>query len=258
MNMSMRDNEWMVDTHLHLDLYKDPRAIVTDLDELGLKAIAVTNAPFLFQPCVDLVGRKANIRVALGMHPELVSQYGHQVEMFRELLPRTSVVGEVGLDYHESDIHERRRQRRVFERILELSAAQATVMTIHSRQAIDDVLAMLGTNYPATPILHWFAGTVTQLERATESGCYFSVNLAMVRSRRNKARLKGIPESRLLIESDGPFVKRDGRPVLPADLVEIVKQLAYLYRKTVEEMARTIAENSRRILAGSWTSSTVI
>ena len=104
----------LVDCHIHLDLYKDPFTILDSAQKSNISLVAVTNAPFLFEPCKKLTSQRKNCWTALGMHPELVPQYGKQLQLFKELLCSTIFVGEIGLDY----ISENNKDRQVSQRII--------------------------------------------------------------------------------------------------------------------------------------------
>ncbi len=78
----------------------------------------MTNAPFVFKPCLKLLHAKNNAWVAVGLHPELAVSYGHQVEELVRCLHLTRFVGEVGLNYSNTRSSEQKAQRKVLDRIL--------------------------------------------------------------------------------------------------------------------------------------------
>ena len=87
-----------IDTHCHLDLFKDIQQNRKSEDELGIKTITVTNAPSFFMPNQRLFEKTSNIRAALGLHPQIAHQYEKESELFNYLINETKYVGEVGLD----------------------------------------------------------------------------------------------------------------------------------------------------------------
>ena len=93
----------LVDAHCHLDLFPSTDEIANEIAMGKILTIAVTNAPFLFENTQTLAKRSPLILPALGLHPELVASHGGQLDQFRELLPQTKYVGEVGLDYVTKD-----------------------------------------------------------------------------------------------------------------------------------------------------------
>ena len=67
-------------------------------------------------------------------------------------------------------------------------------------------------------MLHWFTGTKAEAKRAVELGCYFSINIEMLKNERHTALIMGLPQDRLLTETDGPFVKGAGGTMRPRDV----------------------------------------
>jgi TatD DNase family protein len=86
----------LIDTHCHLDLYPDYRAVLDEVERDCIYTIAVTNAPSVFSRCTHLTRDARYVRTALELHPELAAARERELPMFRELLPRTRYVGEVG------------------------------------------------------------------------------------------------------------------------------------------------------------------
>ena len=79
------------------------------------------------------------------------------------------------------------------------------IITIHSRRAVSKILEIIGHNFQFKPILHWFTGNREELQEAIERGCFFSVNGAMLGSKRFLDLLPIIPSDRILLETDSPF-----------------------------------------------------
>ena len=54
-------------------------------------------------------------------------------------------------------------------------------------------------------------------------GCYFSINASMAQSESGKKRIAMIPKDRILIESDGPSSKVDGKRYTPERLTDLYR-----------------------------------
>lgn len=195
--------EQLFDTHFHLDLQKNISKAIEDIESNGIYTIAVTNLPDLFQKEKNIYQSKY-IRVALGMHPELVHEYSHQISLMWKLLSEAKYIGEVGLDFTDKSYYS--EQVAFFEELVDRCRMDATkIMTIHSRKAASIVLDIIGSDFKFKPILHWFVGTQKELDVAIEKGYYFSVNSTMLASKKSQNLLLDIPRDRLLIETDAPF-----------------------------------------------------
>lgn len=238
-----------VDTHCHVDLYPDPAGLVRELASRGCRGIAVTNAPFVFSHTKKLTAGCPGLEPALGLHPELAVERQKELELFRSLLSQTRFVGEVGLDYVTSDAGVRAVQRRVFGEILAAcTAAGDKVLTVHSRRSASDVVSAIGEGFRGKVILHWFSGTQKEMERAQGLGFYFSVNPAMTASRSGQALIRRMDPSRVLTETDGPFVNIGDVAAKPWQAIESLPYLAQIWGCTVEEAAVRVADNFEALL----------
>jgi TatD DNase family protein len=247
--MSASSGLAVMDLHCHVDLYPDPAAVVAEAEALGIRTIAVTNAPSVFGFTRKLVAGCRYVRAAVGLHPQLVATHGHELQLLWPLLEETRYVGEVGLDYMSAIGTERARQREVFSAIVKQCAdAGDKVLSVHSRRAASDVIAVLGAGFPGKVILHWFSGTARELDRAVGAGMYFSVNVPMLVSERGSRLVAAIPRDRVLVETDGPFVKTGSRPTTPMDAGIPVTALAQLWGGGAASVRGTLLSNLRTLL----------
>jgi TatD DNase family protein len=239
-----------VDAHCHLDQYPDPKADAAACVAAQTYTIAVTNVPWDFDRMVTIVGDRPFVRVAAGIHPELVERFPAAVDELLPLLTRTKYVGEVGLDYTRATPENRRLQRNVFLKILtESERLGGRVLTVHSRRAAGDVVEIVAAAEKSRVVLHWFSGTLKILERAAAVGCYFSVNPAMARSASGKAIIQAIPPDRILTESDGPFVKHEGRPMHPFEMPDVIGDIAAARGEARDAFAACVLRNFREVVA---------
>ena len=196
----------LYDTHFHLDLQKDKQAAIDEIVRNQIYTIAVTNLPDLYQREVALYEQQY-IRVALGFHPELIHDYSHQIKLFWELLPRARYIGEVGLDF--TDKAYSTEQLSFFSELVDRCRGENKILSIHSRKAVTEVLDIIGDNFKFKPILHWFTGSIKELEIACQRGFYFSVNSDMVQTKKFQQMIGIIPKDKILIETDSPFCSKD-------------------------------------------------
>lgn len=238
----------LIDTHCHIDLYDDPPRILKDVTSADVVVIAVTNAPFVFEACQKLTAQAPSVHAAIGLHPELVGKYGHQVDDLLSRLCDVRFVGEIGIDYRVTNPDTHERQRDVFARIVRACAEYPdAVMTIHSRGAEADVIRILEERGESSAILHWYSGAIKHLEHAQEIGCYFSVNPTMLTSQNGRKLLSRMARERVLTETDGPYTKYMGRRTIPKDVVGVIEQLAEYWRIGMDEAAGVVAENWARV-----------
>lgn len=252
MSTPQRQSPRWVDFHCHVDLYKDHAGLIAECDRERVATLAVTTTPKAWARNRELADSSSQVRVALGLHPQLVADRAGELPLFERQLAEARYVGEVGLDAGPRFYRSFADQERVFQHILRACAEQGgKILTVHSVRAVGKVLDHIERALPADrgrTILHWFTGTPAEARRAVALGCYFSVNSEMLRSTRHRVLVAGLPLERLLTETDGPFVEMKGRAVRPHDVARTVEELATLRSVPVEEMGRSILANLRAIV----------
>ena len=238
-----------IDTHFHLDLYKDPKSILDQIEKNRIYTIAVTNAPSVFYHTENLTKSCKYIRPALGFHPELVFERENELSIFLANIKRTRYIGEVGLDFGKQSERDKTVQRKVFEKIISAcSDYNDKILTIHSKGSYRDVLDIIGENFPNKIIMHWYSGSLRELDRAVDYGFYFSVNLPMTRSNSGQKVIKTIPRKYVLTESDGPFAKYRGSPCSSLSIPIIINSLSQIYMETPEVCKNIVYRNFERLL----------
>lgn len=239
----------MIDFHAHLDLYPDPQALVRRCVELGVYVLSVTTTPSAYPGTRDLALDAPRIRTALGLHPQVVGERYREMDLFEKLLPEVRYVGEVGLDGGMDFRSTWELQVQVFGRILELcSQCGGRTLSIHSRRAAGAVLDSIERNPGAgTHILHWFSGSTKDARRAIALDCWFSVGPAMLLSDKGRALVRLLPRTRVLTESDGPFVKTAGRSISPWDVAATYAPLAEIWGTDAGEVEQQLKFNLRAL-----------
>ena len=241
----------MMDLHCHVDLYPDYGEILSDIENSGYYVLSVTTVPSAFRGTVALAENLTNCRTALGLHPQLAHQWHKELPLFDSLCNETRYIGEIGLDGSKGYAEHIDVQRLVFEHILKKCCEfDDKILTIHSLNAVDDVLDLL-KKYPnsGTPILHWFLATKKQVTKAIELGCYFSVGPAMINSSRAKKVISWLPRNKVLLETDGPFAKTDGKPALPSDVVLVIRYLSVLWGKPIDQIQDDLKLNLKNLVS---------
>lgn len=225
--------------------------MLDEAERRGIWILAVTTTPKAWRGNRKLVGERRRIRLAVGLHPELVAERHNEVGLLCALMDETRYVGEVGLDGSPAHRRSLPQQQTVFSRILaECEAKGGRIVSIHSRGAVNEVLDLIAEHPRAgTPILHWFSGTAKQLARAIELGCWFSVGPAMMRSTKGRSLAGLMPLDRLLIETDAPFGTKDGRSLMPWEAVDCVPDLSAAQGISEAALLHQIRANFRLLVS---------
>lgn len=244
-------HQHLVDFHCHLDLYKEYSVVFEKCRNAQIEVLAVTTTPRAWTKNLELAASAQNIRVALGLHPQLIAEGVDEIVLFRKHLPEARYVGEVGLDAGPRCYKAFDRQKKVFEEILRSCSEQGgKVLSIHSVRCSGEVLKMLEAHFPqdrGTAVLHWFTGSASDAKRAVALGCYFSINAEMLKSDARHDLVLSLPRERLLTETDGPFTTFNGQPSSPWDVDSTFKALANLIGLSVEAVKTLINRNLQRL-----------
>ena len=143
-------------------------------------------------------------------------------------------------------------QKQVFQRVLMLcDQTGGKILTIYSVRTATTVLDMIEKHLRPNrnrAVLHWFTGSKAEAHRAIDLGCYFSINAEMFKSDRHRSTISSLPLDRLLTETDGPFCKKNGLPVHPKDVVNVVELLAIELRMSPDAIGKIILSNFNTLI----------
>lgn len=197
------------DSHCHLDLMDNMTSIVQSIAKEDVGILSVGTTPRAYLKEVEMFGDVKNIHVALGLHPQLVGSGYDDLELFESLVQRCRYIGEVGLDFSKEYITNKEQQIEVFKRILLCCERCGNkVVSMHSLKSVATVLKTLRQvrmDNKNTYILHWFTGSIVQMQNAIDMGCFFSINPQMLKTKSGIEIIQKIPPNRILLETDAPF-----------------------------------------------------
>jgi TatD DNase family protein len=253
----------MIDTHCHLT---DPRlldqidAVMQRAQGAGVSGImTIGTHPADWPGCVELCRKYANVRAAVGVHPN----YCHEAELadlsrLPELLrePGVLALGEMGLDYFHKDAP-RDRQGEFFRAQLALARDHDRPAIIHSRQATDDTLAALGEFPTVAAVFHCFTGTLAEAKKIIAAGHYVGFTGVVTYKNAPEVRASAaiVPADRILVETDAPYLSpepmRRQKVNEPSLVMHTAAMVAQVRGIRVEELDRITTENARRLFRWS-------
>jgi TatD DNase family protein len=238
----------LYDTHFHLDLQESKTEIIKEIEYNKVYTIAVTNLPPLYEKLNKETNSKY-IRVALGFHPELISQYQKYVPDMWRLLPEAKYIGEVGIDL-KTGKESKHLQVSFFEELIErCSEMENKILSVHSRMAASEIVSIIGDSFKGKVILHWYSGTKQVQMQAINNGYYFSVNYAMVCSNSGKKIINNTPNDKILIETDSPFTQINKQMFCPSYIGKIIEKIAEVKRENTDYMQDVLWNNFLRLIS---------
>lgn len=254
----------LIDTHCHLAasaFAEDRAAVVAAARTVGVATLVV---PALgtadFAAVRDCCQQHPGCVPAYGIHPFFVGDAGEQdlVELRRWLEQEADgtqapvAVGEIGLDFliGEADFA---RQQHFFLEQLRIARDAGLPVLLHTRRAIDQVLAGLRRIGVIGGIAHAFSGSRQQADEFLRRGCKlgFGGTLSQTRASRIRQLAATLPEDAIVLESDAPDMPpawlAGGRNT-PAELPRFLAILAELRQAPADDLARKTTANARQVL----------
>ena len=238
----------MLDTHCHIDLYPNPHAIAKVVERQKTLTIAVTNLPSHFEMGLPHLRGFRQIRPALGLHPLMAEHHKKERAKFKQMLSRTSYIGEIGLDFSKAGRETKNIQIESLNFVFKQIQDRPRFVSLHSRGAESKVLELLEEFNIQDAVFHWYSGSLTVLDQIVQSGHYFSINPAMIRSKKGRNIIDRIPLDRVLTESDGPHIQLRNQPVKPADIKQILEVLRDIWGVSFQEADRQVWSNFMKLI----------
>ncbi len=239
----------MIDTHCHIDMYDKPIEIANECEKRGIITIGMTNLPSHFKIGYEHTRGYKNVRLALGMHPLMASEFKTEFDMFINLYNTTSYIGEVGLDFSRDGIETKDMQIQYFRKLLGLiNINNKKILSLHTRKAESQVFQLLEEYNVKYAIFHWYTGPVKLINEIINSGYYFSINPSMVQSKNGKKIINSIPKESVLTESDGPFIKMGNHNINPWDVQKVEAYLANIWQLSENETSTIIRNNFLKLI----------
>ena len=195
-----------------------------------------------------------------GVHPHHASDYSEKSDdIIRQCLAdkRCVAIGECGLDYFRN-LSPREAQLDAFRAQLDIARDTGHAVFLHQRDAHDDFVEVLEAALPnlSRAVAHCFTGEGESLREFVAMGLYIGITGWICDERRGehlKDIVSAIPDDRLMIETDSPYLlprtirpRPKSRRNEPAHLTEVLKTVAQARAQTEENVAAITTANAKR------------
>lgn len=251
----------LIDSHCHLNypgLVEDEAGVLARARARGVGGfLNISTRQREWADVVAAASRHPDVWASIGVHPHEADAHpdlGTAALVEAAADPRVVAIGECGLDYHY-DKSDRDSQKARFRAQIEAARMADLPLIIHTRDAEEDTASILSEEVAkggVRGVLHCFTGTQWLADRGLEIG--FLISLSGIVTFKNAKDLqevaRSIPEDRLLVETDSPFlapVPNRGKPCEPAYVADTAAFVATLRGVTPEALAATTTANFFRL-----------
>ena len=252
----------MIDSHCHLDhspLFENLDNILKRCKDTGIeKLLTISTTTNSFKNILNLINYDSIIFGTFGIHPheadkEIISKEViiKNVKLNKKIIG----VGETGLDfYYNNSIKE--NQIKSFENHINASLELNVPLIIHSRNAEDETYKILNKyrDKELKILMHCYTGTKNFAEKLMKFNTYFSASgiITFKNSIDLQETFKSIPEEKLLVETDSPFlapVPMRGKKNEPSYVKYTLKKLSELKNLKVEYLDKITTNNFNKLFS---------
>ena len=206
----------MIDSHCHLDrepLISNLSQVLTRAKDVGLeKLLTICTTSSGYNDILDIVSKDQMIYGTFGIHPQETKNYLiEKDEIIKKVRMNSKIigVGETGLDFYYNN-SDKDSQLKSFQNHIEAAMDLNIPLIIHSRNAENETYDILKKNYKKNLkiLMHCFTGSTDFALNLVPLNAYFSASgiITFKKSTELQETFKKIPEDKLLIETDSPFL----------------------------------------------------
>lgn len=253
----------LVDSHCHLEyegLVEDQAGALARARAAGVGAfVNISTRRSEWEQVVATAEREPDVFASIGIHPHHADDHQDVSEDDLRAFaahPKVIGLGETGLDYYY-DRSDRGRQQALFRRHIAVARETGLPVIIHTRDAEEDTASVLAEEmgkgaFPA--LIHCFTASERFGDQVLELGLSISISgIVTFRNARDLADFTAkIPEDRLLVETDSPFlapVPHRGKSCEPAFVADTARFIADLRGISLEKLGEVTTGNFNRLFS---------
>ena len=246
----------MIDSHCHLDhapLFDNLNDILNRSKEVGIKKLlTICTTLESFKNIENILTIDDMIYGTFGIHPhETENNDVSKITIIESIKKNTKLigVGETGLDFYYNH-SKKNKQIESFKKHIEAAIEINLPIIVHSRNAEEETFNILNEYKKHKPkiLMHCFTGTYKFYRQMEELDSYFSASgiITFNSSKDLQNTLSKIPNNKLLVETDSPFlapVPMRGKKNEPSFIKYTLKKLADIKNIDVSEMVSLTTKN---------------
>ena len=246
----------MIDSHCHLDhdpLFGDLNEVLSRAKNEGLKKLlTICTSDESFENIQKILDIDEIIYGTYGIHPHETKNYKvtkNDIVKNISKHPKLIGIGETGLDFYYNN-SQKNVQIESFKKHIEASLETDVPIIVHSRNAETETFDILNKYRDKKPkiLMHCFTGSYDFFKNMEKLNSYFSASgiITFKNSYDLQKTFSKIPNDRLLVETDSPFlapIPMRGKKNEPSFIKYTINKLAELKNINVDEMINLTSEN---------------
>ena len=248
------NNNYLIDTHFHLDLTCDIETILGDAEKNNVKKFIISGCDKKsIRDGLEIINRYDNVYMTIGFHPDEVDDISDDDLVYLEKLINNNHkiigVGEIGLDYYHNDTNIE-RQKEYFEKQIMIAKKFNLPIVVHAREATEDTYEII-KKYDVKGVMHCYSGSLEMAKLYMEHGFMFGIG-GVLTFKNSKLRdvVKEIPMENLILETDSPYLAPEpkrGSMNEPKKIKIIATCLAKTKEISLEEVTNITTANVHRL-----------
>ena len=247
-------NDYLVDTHCHMNLTDDIDSMIMDGEKNNVKKFIISGCDAKsIRDGLEIIYRYPSIFMTVGFHPDEVDDLTDKDINDLEILIKTNKkivgIGEIGLDYYHNDMN-KETQKEFFEKQLDLAEKYDLPVVIHSRDSIQDVYDIL-KKHKNRGVIHCFSGSIEMAKLFIDLGFYLGIGGVLTfKNSKLKEVVSELSLDNIVLETDSPYLAPEpyrGHTNYPKNIKIIATELRKLKDVTLEEVTEATTSNVNRI-----------
>jgi TatD DNase family protein len=246
----------LIDSHTHLDLCEPPDAeLVAAASAAGVvRMLTVGIDGASCRAALAAAEDFPQVYAAIGRHPNAAKGFDDADLAELQALAaheRCAAIGETGLDFYRAGAPVEDQQR-AFAAQIALARETGKPLVIHSRAADSETLAQLAAEADGVRVVMHCFSMPDRLEECLQRGyaISFAGNVTYKSARDLAEAAKLVPEERLLVETDAPYLtpqivrKQRNQPAFVAHTLAFIAELRGV---GVEQLGAAVERNAAAV-----------
>ncbi len=248
----------IIDSHCHLEydpLSKNLDAVVERALKNGVEyLLTISTTDKSFDKIIKIITKYPSIYGSYGIHPHESEFYSNiscsdilkKIKMNKKIIG----IGESGLDFYYN--HSKKdKQENLFVEHIHAAQESGLPVIVHTRSAESKTYEILESEFKNKNfkiLIHCFTGSKDFAHKLLNLGSYISASgiITFKNSSELANTFKMIPNDRILVETDSPYLSPDplrGKPNEPSHIIYTVKFLSKLKNLDDNQLSKITTQN---------------